>query len=1063
MAEFNPATLSTLGATIEPLDTQHNSGINPLSNVDQAIKYSHLFPQLDIIASSRHIKTLFKIPFSKEPFSLAVHRIGKTLIFDDFFLNLRSQRNSAQPEPRVEPKNENLKRNAPRISRFSSLPELTSDRPSEPIRNDTIPAAKQELMPFKPELSQSIVPITPLKHKERQRRYSEGSSENWNQSKISSPSLILSSVPQPLSLTTLSGMNVSYGPCLRDILWRFEDYSMLLGCDLPIFGMGTYPAVSLYIQEGSRPINVLTGIDIWLDNLMNNVPEVLMAYRVENVIRNYEVLDLDTIPTLPNSKFSPDLISSICSNILHFLKSNCTKEGHTYWLLRERGEDIIKLYDLTSLVDIKMELELPHKFENPFIDPVALLFYKVATQMYKKLSPNMENLPEVLGTIKHMLEQVIGLFRRAERDSKLELYAYKVLTDIFIGMEFIQEILAPESELEPRISTTKNRKKKTKKGAKTDSDSKHVLQKDSKFLVPVSSAANRHIYWPIDNLTSQEDYGTIERRLPPPIKLGSNEERARLALEYIITSLELTRKFQKETVFIAAYVNEMMTKAAACCYIISQSYFSLERLGRAMKFANYGLKSLVPICGTQNSSFLVSLLKFSILELLGDILCLLGKCKDIPVHESEYFEHDSELEPIFSLSSDKVEFDSFVPPVLISSNLVDNILNSIDCYLYIESKTKNIPKLQFLITSLSKRLGNAYNEIGLLTMDSVFNQNQLNSTTKLKLAKSAFTYYQNAIHYFNQSGEVLNLVLVHSNSGRLMRICAFHLSTNKIAGKTEFSPQLLEFCNEAIAAYQSGIKLLGNREYPELCNNLKFDLSNVKLQLIDLMIGQEMKLELSQLLVSSISLLEDLDSPQFERQHDAIFNLSLAYYYFGLFEKEQLKDSIRNSDEKSRNYFHLSEKYFLKSNHILNTKCLLSPRVILQKSKNLLQLHDIIILNTLSSKLQMKQKQISNALKYITELFSIFLTNIPDCNHNNDSILELCDFGAQTVRKLRSLVLVLIKQFGTNSNLSKDLLKLQEYLENFPGFDVFENVINFDTSILSQIQLLCIAINVQFS
>ena len=63
---------------------------------------------------------------------------------------------------------------------------------------------------------------------------------------------------------------------------------------VPIFGMGTYPAVSLYIQEGSRPINVLTGIDIWLDNLMNNVPEVLMAYRVENVIRNYEVLDLDT-------------------------------------------------------------------------------------------------------------------------------------------------------------------------------------------------------------------------------------------------------------------------------------------------------------------------------------------------------------------------------------------------------------------------------------------------------------------------------------------------------------------------------------------------------------------------------------------------------------------------------------------------------------------------------------------------------------------------------------------------------------------------------------------------
>ena len=1058
MAEFNPTTS-------DPLDTQFISGVkppthNPLSNVDQAIKYSHLFPQLDIIASSRHIKTLFKIPFSKEPFSLAVHRIGKTLIFDDFFLNLNSQSNSTQPEPTVEPKNESLKRKGARISRLSSLPELTSDKQIKNVLNlDTIPTTKQELIPFKPELNQSIVPITHLRHKVRQRRYSEGSSDNWNQSKISSPSLILSSIPQPLSLTTSSGMSVSYGPCVRDILWRFEDYSMLLGSDLPIFGMGTYPAVSLYIQEGSVPINVLTGIDIWLDNLMNNVPEVLMAYRVENVIRNYEVLELDTIPTLPNSKFSPDLISNICTNILHFLKSNCTKEGHTYWLLRERGEDIIKLYDLTSLVDIKMGLDVPHRFENPFVDPVALLFYKVATQMYRKSSPRMETYPEVLGTIKYMLEQVIRLLRRAERNSKLELYAFQVLTDIFLGIDFIQEMLTPELELEPVKTSAKNRKKKTKKGAKCETVPKHSLEKESKFLVPISTGTNQHIYWPIDNLTSEEEYGTIQRDLPPPIKLGSNEERARIAIEYIIASLELTNKFPNETEIIGTYVNEMMTKAAACFYIISQSYFSLKKLGKAMKYANYGLKTIIPISERKSSS-LVSLLKYSILELLGDTLCLLGKSKDIPAHEKEFFENDPELKPILSLSSDRIEFDSFVPPAIISSNLVDNILNSIDCYLFIE---KNSSRFQFLIHPLSKRLGNAYNEIGLLGMDSIMNQNELSSTTKLNLAKSAFTYFQNSIHYFNQSGDVLNLVLVHSNSGRLMRICAFHLSANQITGETEFSPQIQEFCNEAIAAYQSGIKLLSNGDYTELCNNLKFDLCNIKLQLINLMIGQEMKQELSQLLVSSISLLEELDVPEFERQNEVIFSLSLAYYYFGIIEREHLKDFIRNSDEKTRNYMLLSEKYFLKSNHILETKCPPTLRVLVQKSKNLIELYDLIILNTLSSKLNLKQKQISNALKYIIELFSIFLTNIPECNHDNDSLLELSDFGAQSVRKLRSLVQVMIKQFGTNSNLTKDLLKLQEYLKRFQGFTIFENMINFDTSLLTQIQSACVSINIQFS
>ena len=42
-------------------------------------------------------------------------------------------------------------------------------------------------------------------------------------------------------------------------------------------------------------------------------------------------------------------VLEVAQNILAFLKANCTMEGHTYWLFRRRGEDIVKLYDLTSL------------------------------------------------------------------------------------------------------------------------------------------------------------------------------------------------------------------------------------------------------------------------------------------------------------------------------------------------------------------------------------------------------------------------------------------------------------------------------------------------------------------------------------------------------------------------------------------------------------------------------------------------------------------------------------------------------------------------------------------
>ena len=42
-------------------------------------------------------------------------------------------------------------------------------------------------------------------------------------------------------------------------------------------------------------------------------------------------------------------VLEVAQNILAFLKANCTREGHTYWLLRPKGEDIVKLYDITSL------------------------------------------------------------------------------------------------------------------------------------------------------------------------------------------------------------------------------------------------------------------------------------------------------------------------------------------------------------------------------------------------------------------------------------------------------------------------------------------------------------------------------------------------------------------------------------------------------------------------------------------------------------------------------------------------------------------------------------------
>jgi len=113
-------------------------------------------------------------------------------------------------------------------------------------------------------------------------------------------------------------------------------------------------------------------------------------------LQKYEMIKTEEIPNLENSNFSTKVIKDIAQNILSFLKSNCTKEGHTYWLFKGKlmlectvvvwvravawgrlflfsasSSDIVKLYDLTTLCE-----ETEDKYQNPFTMPVAILLYK---------------------------------------------------------------------------------------------------------------------------------------------------------------------------------------------------------------------------------------------------------------------------------------------------------------------------------------------------------------------------------------------------------------------------------------------------------------------------------------------------------------------------------------------------------------------------------------------------------------------------------------------------------------------------------------------------------------
>ncbi|KER30166.1 hypothetical protein T265_03326 [Opisthorchis viverrini] len=173
---------------------------------------------------------------------------------------------------------------------------------------------------------------------------------------------------------------------LHKAKWQLQDLSFLVGSDLAIFGTPTHPCISLKLSPMHESINVLTGVDMWLENILNEVPEVVMCYHREGIVmQEYEIYKTCDLPAVTG--FETEQVYRTVQNLVMFLKRNATQEGHTYWLVKEPGLDVVKLYDLTTLCNkdaVPGHGSQDESNTNPFILPVATLCYRLAERRWKE-------------------------------------------------------------------------------------------------------------------------------------------------------------------------------------------------------------------------------------------------------------------------------------------------------------------------------------------------------------------------------------------------------------------------------------------------------------------------------------------------------------------------------------------------------------------------------------------------------------------------------------------------------------------------------------------------------
>ncbi|XP_033119486.1 erythroid differentiation-related factor 1-like isoform X2 [Anneissia japonica] len=838
-----------------------NSESAKFSSLLMAESYLETVTEVNVITAAENIKKLLKMPFSKAQISMAVHRIDKTLLLDE--LDLYKHFGTSQSND---------------LDWFYSF-----------IRGILLQDGKN----FKRR----------KKHKENSQKWNLLSKFLYHSiGQCDQDALELEQVPEA------SSPEPTVCDFARQVLWKFEDISMLLGTDLPIFGGGTFPAVSLRLRDTNSPINVLTGMDYWLDNLMCNVPELAMCYHLDGFVQKYEVIKTEEIPHISQAQFSPKVVKDVAQNILSFIKSNCTQEGHTYWLFKGNNDDVIKLYDLSSLYE-----DSTQRGKNPFVMPVALLLYKVARNMSIS-DPSKRNV------ICKLLTNCIELLEETGQDNTEIMAAATFLlghtlltkvhsTDDDTDEEILTEMLHTEvsEAIKPTLEFDVRRLMNPGEMVDNTVDSK-ATTKELKSPHELAKVTVDCVVKGLRCIENCESSNVCTSSQPIPLKYKTSTKNSRTRNDSLTRSTSPGMRLPVES-WQQKYKLDLLQDGFNSFLILAKHEIQMRSYGIALRYVRVALSCFESVfdyvyaCKIGDCNKRIS----EILEICGDAHLLMvddvkhhqQQFNEISENESKILEHvtvDSEMEDL----SWAVQFQSVRQDCLETAN---------HCYESILDHYGEGHDPDVLIT-ITRKLGSTRNELGIWFMNLAIKKRQKAFTLEEEqnLWSESYKCFEKALKAFKAVEDVANIALLYNNMGRLMRTCAQAIMGKWDEGRSrEFSDDERHYFNKAVDYYQKGKSILKNRTvHPGIWDAITWELSTTYFTMatalqdnapLSKLTREEVEKEVLHLMHQVLSLSESSEPTS---SHAILhqFRTANVYHRLGSMYHSSLRNQV--SDKKKR-------------------------------------------------------------------------------------------------------------------------------------------------------------------
>ncbi|XP_071722970.1 uncharacterized protein [Rutidosis leptorrhynchoides] len=437
--------------------------------------------EIDVIAPADILKQIFKMPYSKARLSIAVHRIGQTLVLNT--------------GPDVEEGEKLVRRHKSQSTHEGRS--LFSNFAKHSVRMEACDCPPTHPASSKGKSSSSALPgKNPPKFvgqsddvtqnegfgccseypNVKQEGFYLGSKKN-KKNKSRDPVKKASDVgemPRCSVQESEKRKRASNDGFLRVSFWQFHNFRMLLGSDLLLFSNDKYVAVSLHLWDVARQVTPLTWLEAWLDNVMASVPELAICYHHNGVVQGYELLKTNDIFMKKGISedgtpaFHPHVVQQNGLSVLRFLQENCKQDPGAYWLHKEAGEEVIQIFDLSVIPKNNSDDDddgstsvpsLLHRWRSDSLLSLGTLLYRMAHKLSLSLAPN--NKAKCAKYFKKCLELLDGRDHLVLRAIAHEQFARLILTDdeeLDLAAEFVllecgaTVMEAKEECLDPLIS-----------------------------------------------------------------------------------------------------------------------------------------------------------------------------------------------------------------------------------------------------------------------------------------------------------------------------------------------------------------------------------------------------------------------------------------------------------------------------------------------------------------------------------------------------------------------------------------------------------------------------------